>query len=190
MKSSFLVIIVLCTVMTQPCVNAQTTTPFANIEVKNSNGESMLLGHCDVSFLQQGVYKNWYQPGYDHYIPDSSAIPFLTELLKGKRIDIFLGTWCGDSRREFPRMMKILTQAGVQKQHIRLIFVSNESNSYKQSPQHEEVGKNIKRVPTLIVYDNEKEIGRVIEYPVVSLEKDLLSILMRENYVPNYSSMK
>lgn len=51
MKSSFLVIIVLCTVMTQPCVNAQTTTPFANIEVKNSNGESMLLGHCDVSFF-------------------------------------------------------------------------------------------------------------------------------------------
>ena len=190
MKSSFLVITVLCIVMTQPYVNAQTTTAFANIEVKNSNGEPMLLGHCDVSFLQQGVYKNWYQPGYDHYIPDSSTIPFLTELLKGKQIDIFLGTWCGDSRREVPRMMKILTQAGVHQQQIKLIFVSNESNSYKKSPQHEEAGKNIKRVPTLIVYENEKEMGRIIEYPVVSLEKDLLLILRRENYVPNYGSMK
>ena len=190
MKSSFLVITVLCIVMTQPYVNAQTTTAFANIEVKNSNGEPMLLGHCDVSFLQQGVYKNLYQPGYDHYIPDSSTIPFLTELLKGKQIDIFLGTWCGDSRREVPRMMKILTQAGVHQQQIKLIFVSNESNSYKQSPQHEEAGKNIKRVPTLIVYENEKEMGRIIEYHVVSLEKDLLLILRRENYVPNYGSMK
>jgi|GEM_PF-6977411 hypothetical protein len=54
MKSSFLVIAVLFIVMTQPCVNAQITTPFANIEVKNGNGELMLLGHCDVSFLQQG----------------------------------------------------------------------------------------------------------------------------------------
>ena len=54
MKSSFLVITVLCIVMTQPYVNAQTTTAFANIEVKNGNGELMLLGHCDVPFLQQG----------------------------------------------------------------------------------------------------------------------------------------
>ncbi|MBL0882375.1 MAG: thioredoxin family protein [Chitinophagaceae bacterium] len=189
MKSSFLVITVLCIVMTQLCVHAQTNTPFANIEVKNSNGEPMLLGHCNISFLQQGIYKNWYQTGYDHYLPDSSTIPSLTGLLKGKQIDIFLGTWCGDSRREVPRMLKILTQAGVQQQQIRLIFVSNESNSYKQSPQHEEAGKNIKRVPTFIVYENEKEMGRIIEYPVVSLEKDLLSILRREKYVPNYHQL-
>lgn len=190
MKSIILVITVLCIVMTQFCVKAQTKTNFANIEVKNSSGEPMLLGHCDISFLQQGVYKNWYQPGYDQYTPDSSTVQLLNGLLKGKQIDIFLGTWCGDSRREVPRMMKILTQAGVQQQQIRLIFVSNESNSYKQSPQHEEAGKNIKRVPTLIVYENEKEMGRIIEYPVVSLEKDLLSILRQEKYVPNYSSMK
>ena len=189
MKSIILMVTVLCIVMTHPCVNAQTTTPFANIEVKNSNGEPMLLGHCDVSFLQQGVYKNWYQPGYDHYIPDSTTIQLLTGLLKGKQVDIFLGTWCGDSRREVPRMMKVLKQAGVLQEQIRLIFVSNESNSYKQSPQHEEAGKNIKRVPTLLVYENEKEIGRIIEYPVVSLEKDLLSILRREKYVPNYHQL-
>jgi thiol-disulfide isomerase/thioredoxin len=189
MKSFFMMVIVLCIVIIQSSVFAQTTTQFANIEVKNSNGEPMLLGHCDISFLQQGAYKSWYQPGYDGYTPDSATIQSLIGLLKGKKIDIFLGTWCGDSRREVPRMMKILTNAGVDQQQIKLIFVSNESNSYKQSPQHEELGKNIKRVPTLIVYGEDKEIGRIIEYPVVSLEKDLLSILRKEKYLPNYHQL-
>jgi hypothetical protein len=189
MKSIILMLTVLCIELMSSSIIAQTKTNFANIEVKSSNGEPMLLGHCDISFLKQGSYKNWYQSGYDAYTPDSLVIPQLIGLLKGKQIDIFLGTWCGDSRREVPRMMKILEQAGLEQQQIRLIFVSNESNSYKQSPQHEEAGKNIQRVPTLIVYEAEKEIGRIIEYPVASLEKDLLSILRREKYVPNYGLM-
>lgn len=186
MKSIILIFSLLCIELMSSSIVAQTKTNFANIEVKNSNGEPMLLGHCDISFLKQASYKNWYQSGYDAYTPDTSIIHPLIGLLKSKQIDIFLGTWCGDSRREVPRMMKILEQAGVVQQQIRLIFVSNEANSYKQSPQHEEAGKNILRVPTLIVYDEQKEIGRIIEYPVISLEKDLLSILRREKYVPNY----
>lgn len=189
MKSIILMLTVLCIELMSSSIVAQTKTHFANIEVKSSNGEPMLLGHCDISFLKQGSYKNWYQSGYDVYTPDSLIISQLIGLLKGKQIDIFLGTWCGDSRREVPRMMKMLEQGGVDQLQIRLIFVSNESNSYKQSPQHEEAGKNILRVPTLIVYEEEKEIGRIIEYPVVSLEKDLLSILRREKYVPNYGLM-
>lgn len=189
MKSIILMLSLLCIEGMYSSIVAQTKTSIANIEVKNSNGEPMLLGHCDISFLKQGSYKNWYQSGYDAYKPDSMIIHQLISLIKGKQIDIFLGTWCGDSRREVPRMMKILEQAGVAQQHIRLIFVSNEANNYKQSPQHEEAGKNILRVPTLIVYEEEKEIGRIVEYPVISLEKDLLSILKREKYVPNYGLM-
>lgn len=189
MKSIILMLSVLCIEMMSSSIIAQTKTNFANIEVKNSNGEPMLLGHCDISFLRQGSYKDWYQSGYDAYTPDSTVIRQLIGLLKDKKIDLFLGTWCGDSRREVPRMMKILEQAGVNQQQIRLIFVSNEAHSYKQSPQHEEADKNILRVPTLIVYETEKEIGRIVEYPVVSLEKDLLSILRREKYVPNYGLM-
>ncbi len=66
-------------------------------------------------------------------------------------------------------------------------MVSNQQDSYKQSPQHEENGRNIIRVPTIIIEDNFKEVGRIVEYPVVSLEKDMLSILRKERYVPNYS---
>lgn len=35
----------------------------------------------------------------------------------------------------------------------------------------------IERVPTFIFYKNESEIGRIIETPVETLEKDILNIL-------------
>jgi hypothetical protein len=66
-------------------------------------------------------------------------------------------------------------------------MVSNHDTLYKQSPEHEERGLNILRVPTLIVYDNNNELNRFVEYPVESIEKDLLKMLSRLPYKPNYS---
>jgi hypothetical protein len=41
-------------------------------------------------------------------------------------------------------------------------------------------------VPTLIIESGDHEWGRIIELPVVSLERDLLRILRKEGYIPNY----
>jgi tetratricopeptide (TPR) repeat protein len=43
-------------------------------------------------------------------------------------------------------------------------------------------------VPTLIVYENGLELNRINESPVESLERDLLKILRKEAYTPNYHS--
>jgi tetratricopeptide (TPR) repeat protein len=58
----------------------------------------------------------------------------------------------------------------------------------KQSPQHEESGLGIFRVPAFIIYRNGIEINRINEFPVFSLEKDMLSILNNQPYIPNYHS--
>ena len=65
-------------------------------------------------------------------------------------------------------------------------MLDNHDSTYKQSPGHEERGKSIHRVPDLIVYSGKKEINRIVEYPVVSLEKDLLAIVNGSGYQPNY----
>ena len=64
------------------------------------------------------------------------------------------------------------------------------TDQYKKSPEGEETGKNIQRVPTLIIYHKRKELGRIIESPVVSIEKDLISILKQDGYIPNYANLK
>lgn len=148
-------------------------TTFNNKEVTQDN-ETILVGHCSLSMLQKENYKYWYNASFNNYKIDSATANHLKPLLQSKTMEIFLGSWCDDSRREVPRMIKILKYAGIDTNCIKLIFL----NHAKQSPQHEEVGKNITNVPTFILYNNAKEIGRIIESPKLSLEEDLLSILL------------
>jgi hypothetical protein len=75
-------------------------------------------------------------------------------------------------------------------EQLNLIMVGNQGDAYKKSPLHEEEGRNIVRVPTIIIEDTGKETGRIVESPIMSLEKDLLSILRNEKYIPNYSNQR
>lgn len=165
------------------------TTAYSNTEVKNTNNQTMLLGHCAISMLQSNNYKDWYNQSYNGYTIDTNYIAQLKPLLQSKTVEIFLGTWCGDSKREVPRMLKILASANVDTSAIKLIFVNNTTADYKQSPQHEEASKSIHHVPTFIFYDGKKEMGRIVEAPVVSLEKDMASILQKAAYTPNYKAI-
>jgi len=164
------------------------STPVQNTIVKNENGTEVLLGHCSRSCLRQKPFSEWFDKNYDEYKVDETQIPELKKLLKNKNISVFMGTWCGDSRREVPRLLKILDAAGVKEKQVNIVMLSSENGNNKQSPQHEEKDKNIFRVPTIIVSEGKKEIGRIIESPKQSLEKDLLQILQRKNYIPNYSA--
>ncbi len=163
-------------------------TPFVSAQT-NSSQESILLGHRPIAVLQAPAYKSWYEQSYQSYIGDTASIAQLRPLLRKKRIDVFLGSWCGDSRREVPRLLHILHDAGMDTASVHLIFVDNNRERYKQSPQHEERGLNIHHVPTIIVYAPDKELGRIVEAPEISLEKDLLAILKKENYLPRYKAV-
>ncbi len=171
-------------------VFAQIKTPIINQEIITENGQAMLLGHCSISSLKKEPYSTWFNSNFDNYVIDSATIEQIKPLLKKKKMDLFMGTWCGDSKYEVPRIIKILLAAGMDTVHLSIIAVGNGVDMYKKSPQGEEAGLNIMRVPTLIVYEKKKEIGRFIEYPVVSTEKDLLRILKKDGYIPNYANLK
>ena len=168
---------------------AQTDSPYYQ-KVKDASGNDMLLGNCSRQALLQAPFVQWFQNNYDNYTVDSATCRFIAPLLKNKKITIFMGTWCGDSKREVPRILKMLDCCNFPVDQLNLIMVNNQGDAYKKSPTHEEEGRNIVRVPTIIVEDTGKETGRIVEYPVVSLEKDLLSILRNEKYIPNYSNQR
>ncbi len=188
MKKIFIVAIaVIFTACNQHIISS--STPIINTEILNEKRQTILAGHCSISSMQMGSYKEWYDKSYSSYNIDSSIIPQLQPLLQNKTVEIFLGSWCGDSKREVPRMLKILQAASIDTSNIKIIFVDNSTATYKQSPQHEEEGKCIHHVPTFIVYENNKELNRIVETPIISLEKDLLTILNHEPYQPNYKAI-
>lgn len=156
-----------------------------NIAVDKS-GKPMLVGTCRQTDLERAPFGEWFNKNYADYKVNDTVTKAIRPLVKNKNFLLFMGTWCGDSKREIPRMLKILKDLGVRKTRVQLVMVDNHDSVYKQSPAHEEKGLNIHRVPTMIVYENGKELGRIVESPIVSLEKDLLAIVRKDPYRPNY----
>jgi len=98
-----------------------------------------------------------------------------------------MGTWCGDSQREVPKFYKVLEAANFPENNLRIVGLNNVKEQYKQGPNGEEKGLNVHRVPTFIVYNKKgKEIGRIVEHPVESLEADLLNICRGKAYTHHY----
>ncbi len=162
--------------------------PVNKISVDNG-GKPMLLGTCTQSALKKDPFKEWYNKNYEGYKVNDTITEMIKPLTNGKSFLLFMGTWCGDSKREIPRMYKIMKACGVKRSQIKLVMVDNHDSTYKQSPGHEEMGLNIHRVPTFIVYESNKELGRIVESPVVSLEKDLFAILNGDHYKPHYKGV-
>jgi thiol-disulfide isomerase/thioredoxin len=151
---------------------------------KNKTGD--LVGFANKESFNQAPYNTWFNRNFDNYKPDEVTISSLKTGLKGVKIKGFMGTWCGDSKRETPRFYKILQQTDFNLKNLELVTV----NRSKKTPDNLQEGLDIKRVPTFIFYKNGKEIGRYVEYARESLEKDMLKIVSGEPYKHSYDKSK
>lgn len=186
-----IVIIIASCMLLNACNNKiiPSVTAVTNQLSTDSKGVPMLLGHCTPASMQQMPFSKWYDSAFNAYQPNAEQTAILKEKLTGTHIEIFLGTWCSDSKREVPRLLKTLVQSGMDTNSITLIMVDHEGAATKASPQHEEKGKYIFRVPTAIVYVGNKEAGRIIESPKESWEKDMVKIALSQPYTPNYNAV-
>ncbi|WP_312077983.1 thioredoxin family protein [Chryseobacterium sp.] len=158
-------------------MNAQKVV--VNREVETTDDGKMLLGHQLKSQFLKEPYANWYGKEHDEYALDQNAIK---DLRKGKLtsydIIVFMGTWCEDSHRDFPRLMRILEELKYPDARLTIIAV----NRKKESPTGDESVHNIHKVPTIIVQKYGKEIGRIIEMPTTGyIERDLVDILKKDD---------
>ncbi|WP_430410518.1 thioredoxin family protein [Kordia sp.] len=158
-----------------------------NQVTKDTRGREKMLGEITKEGLTSNTFDKWFTPNYEAYEPDAEIITKLQRKLKKYTITIFMGTWCGDSKREVPKFYKVLEDANFPANNIRVVGLNNGREHYKQGPNGEEKDMNIHRVPTFIVYTKKgKEVGRIVEHPVESMEADLLKICRRKSYEHNY----
>ena len=135
--------------------------------------KDVLIGNCDRTGLRSEIFEEYFQEEYSNYKPKSSVIRKIKAKLKDIEIVIVLGTWCGDSKEQLGRFYKILDQLNFNENNLSLICVDRSKSARKVDINEFE----IERVPTFIFFENGKEIGRIIETPQASLEKDMLMIL-------------
>ncbi|HVG06963.1 MAG TPA: hypothetical protein VNM67_04605 [Thermoanaerobaculia bacterium] len=106
--------------------------------------------------------------------PDAEASKALASVPPGAEVAIFLGTWCGDSRREVPRFWKAVDLAGTNVPFaVHYIAVDRQ----KKEPSAPVTNNDIRYVPTFIVSREGREVGRIVEESPHGIEKDLLALL-------------
>ncbi|MDA9068831.1 thioredoxin family protein [Gammaproteobacteria bacterium] len=111
-----------------------------------------------------------FQDNYEEYQPGNLLDP---ALFRDIEIYVLFGTWCHDSQREVPRFLQLLNSLNIQENYIHLIGL----NFLKNEPLDRGKHFQIKKTPTFVFLRNQKEIGRIVEMPEISLEADLLKIL-------------
>lgn len=159
------------------------------LNAQQQTADRILYGTISKDSLHQAPYNKWFNKNYADYTTDGQVKRQLAALsLKGISVEIFMGTWCGDSKREVPRFLKILDEINFDNKNVKIIGVGNVDSLYKQSPQGEEKGKGVFRVPVFIVFKNGVETGRINEFAAASLERDFLAITANAAYIPNYQS--
>lgn len=88
---------------------------------------------------------------------------------------LFTAAWCPDSRIGTPKVVQLLGKTGHYPDKFRLIGLARD----KSEPAGNNYIYAIEKVPTLIILREGKEIGRIIEYPEESWDKDILKILKK-----------
>lgn len=144
------------------------------VTIDEKTGNPMLVGVTDRNAFELPEFSEWYNTEYIGYEPDEFLLGQIKESSDSIDIQIFMGTWCSDSRREVPRFLKIMDLSEFEQEKLQIINVDRK----KISPTHEEKHKNIEFVPTFVIIKNGDEIGRIVEFPIITLESDLLNILL------------
>lgn len=146
------------------------------ILMAQTDAEEYAVGKINRSVFFNYKNKEVYEPEYEKYKPNPDAVKFIKEQ-KGKfQIKMVMGFWCDDSKLYVPRLLKALDAA-------KWDTDDNDQLKIFGVDKNKEAGfegfksLNITKVPTTIVYYNDREIGRIEESPKVSMEDDLVKIM-------------
>ena len=98
--------------------------------------------------------------------------------LDGISVEMLFGTWCHDSQREIPKLLRMLEDINLKPEMISLIGLDYNKNE----PLNRGKILNVKRTPTIIFYRDKTEIGRIEESPKIQLEGvGIVSVSLKKN---------
>ena len=116
-----------------------------------------------------------FSDAYKIFDVNAAQISQIEQWPENLKINVYFGTWCHDSEREVPRLLKVLQSA----QYVKVELIA--LDYFKKDPQGRAEQVDIKFTPTFIVYLAGQEIGRIIESPKQSLVDDITTMIANSN---------
>jgi len=141
-----------------------------------SHEEAVLTGEVTREQVEEAV-PDWVQAEVEAQ-PDVAVSRALAAVPPGAAVTVYLGTWCGDSKRELARLWRafdqLLGESGRDASFaIRYVAVARD----KKEPAALVEGSGLQYVPTFVVARHGREVGRIVETSPRGIELDLLALL-------------
>lgn len=151
---------------------------FSQTEIsRDDHGNKILKGFVTREELATDTAFAWYAQNQQGYIPNQTALQAFKANKDLIYILVFGGTWCDDTHYILPKFFMLADAAGIAPDRITLMGVDRNKKTIK----HLSEIFNITNVPTIIIFKNGKELGRVVEYGHSGLfDKDLGEILTKK----------
>ncbi|GAA0873216.1 hypothetical protein GCM10009117_23630 [Gangjinia marincola] len=143
----------------------------------------MLVGEGNIEQLTKAPFNTWFEGRANAYTPEADVLEQIAQNINDYNLTLYMGTWCGDSKRETPKIYSLLEKTGYNMDNLTFYAVNRQKTIPGGLPQ----GSNVKRVPTLIFYKDGQEVNRFVEYPQETLAKDILKIVSGEDYKNSYA---
>lgn len=130
-------------------------------------GDKTFVGEITADKLHQTFSE--FEHEFSSYQVSHEDIELIKSVSSPIHLTALFGTWCHDSVREIPRLTKLLVHASNNNITSTLIAVDRQKNT--------DDTYRLRYTPTIIVYQNNQEIGRIVESPKQSIAKDIVNML-------------
>lgn len=144
--------------------------------IDSENNAVVFKGQLVFDDLSKEASFDWFAKNATAYHPQKEAIAFLKKELAAYELVIFLGTWCDDSHQLIPKLYATLQAAQYPTSQYKMYGVDRaKTTKYIEHQLYQ-----ITFVPTILVYKNNQEVGRIVEATRMSIEEDLAAILQKD----------
>jgi thiol-disulfide isomerase/thioredoxin len=160
MKITKYILALTITYITTMSLQAQTQNTWYDTSTDASNKSKVLKGIINPAVLQAEPSFTWLTDNAKNYTPNAETVAALKSQSQNIHLVVFGGTWCGDTKDLLPKFLKWLKAANWPEEKLTLIGVDREKTTKGNLTQ----AFGITNVPTFIVLQNGKELGRIVEY--------------------------
>ena len=132
--------------------------------------------------LENSTHNSWFVENYNAHPLNKAFVSQIDSLFDDIEVTIYMGTWCEDSQREVPGFFKIIDALEANDQVQPIVGLNEDKVSHDGSAEQ----AGVTNVHTFIFSKGGEEINRIVEFPIISLEQDILDILQEKGYKHAY----
>ncbi len=112
----------------------------------------------------------------ERYKPRPESLAVLATAKLHYRVTVAMGTWCGDTRDQVPRLQAVLAALGAKSPFETPRLIGTDRT--KRAPASVFPFGEVELSPTIVISIEGHEVGRIVETPTSgSIESDLVRIL-------------